>query len=65
MTRGDLDYYGVEELLTDEERMIRTSVRSFVEREALPLLEGCHAREEFPRSLVPPKRKLEFIGKAL
>ena len=62
MTGGDLDYYGVEELLTDEERMIRTSVRSFVEREALPLLEGCHAREEFPRTLIPRMAELGIFG---
>jgi glutaryl-CoA dehydrogenase len=62
MTGGDLDYYGVEDLLTDEERMIRTSVRSFVEREALPLLEGCHAREEFPRALIPRMAELGIFG---
>jgi len=62
MTGGDLDYYGVEDLLTDEERMIRTSVRSFVEREALPLLEGCHAREEFPRKLIPRMAELGIFG---
>ena len=62
MTGGDLDYYGIEELLTDEERMIRTSVRSFVEREALPLLEGCHAREEFPKQLIPRMAELGIFG---
>ena len=62
MTGGDLDYYGVEELLTDEERMIRTSVRSFIEREALPLLEGCHAREEFPKALIPRMAELGIFG---
>ena len=62
MTGGDLDYYGIEELLTDEERMIRTSVRSFVEREALPLLEGCHAREEFPKTLIPRMAELGIFG---
>ena len=35
------DYYGVAELFTDEERMTAASVRSFVEREALPPIEGC------------------------
>jgi glutaryl-CoA dehydrogenase len=62
MTGGDLDYYGIDELLTNEERMIRASVRSFVEREALPLLEGCHAREEFPRQLIPRMAELGIFG---
>jgi glutaryl-CoA dehydrogenase len=62
MTAGELDYYGVDELLTEEERMIRASVRSFVDREALPLLEGCHAREEFPLALVPRMAELGIFG---
>jgi glutaryl-CoA dehydrogenase len=62
MTPGELDYYGVDELLGDEERMTRASVRSFVEREALPLLESCHAREEFPRALIPRMGELGLFG---
>ena len=50
---SEVDYYRIEELLAPEERMTAASVRSFVEREALPLIEGCHAREEFPRRLIP------------
>jgi glutaryl-CoA dehydrogenase len=65
MTSGDLDYYGVDELLTDEERMTRASVRSFVEREALPLIEACHAREEFPSQLVPRMAELGLFGATL
>ena len=37
-------------------------MRSFVEREALPLIEGCHAREEFPRALVPRMAELGLFG---
>src|SRR5712691_2349370 len=62
MTPGELDYYGVDELLSDEERMTRASVRSFVAREALPLIEGCHAREEFPRQLIPRMAELGLFG---
>jgi len=62
MTPGEVDYYGLEELLAPEERMIRASVRSFVEREALPVIEGCHAREEFPRALIPRMAELGLFG---
>jgi glutaryl-CoA dehydrogenase len=62
MTAGEVDYYGVDDLLTDEERMIRATVRSFVEREAMPILEGCHAREEFPRQLIPRMGELGLFG---
>ena len=62
MTTGEVDYYGIEELLGDEERMIRASVRSFVEREALPVIERCHAQEEFPRQLIPRMGELGLFG---
>ena len=62
MTAQVDDYYGVAELLTEEERMTAASVRSFVEREALPLIEACHASEEFPRQLIPRMAELGMFG---
>jgi glutaryl-CoA dehydrogenase len=59
---NDLDYYGVAELLTEEERMTAASVRSFVEREALPVIERCHSREEFPKQLIPQMAELGLFG---
>ncbi len=62
MTSGDVDYYGVNELLTEEERMTAASVRSFVEKEANPIIEGCHTREEFPRQLIARMGELGLFG---
>jgi glutaryl-CoA dehydrogenase len=62
MTAGEVDYYGLDELLGDEERMTRASVRSFVEREVLPGIERCHAQEEFPRQLIPRMAELGLFG---
>ncbi len=62
MTAGEVDYYGIDELLTEDERMTRASVRSFVEREALPVIEAAHAREEFPRELIPRMAELGLFG---
>ncbi|HYV56873.1 MAG TPA: acyl-CoA dehydrogenase family protein [Candidatus Nitrosopolaris sp.] len=59
---GDVDYCRLDELLSEDERLTRESVRSFVEREALPVIEGCHAREEFPRALVPRMAELGLFG---
>jgi glutaryl-CoA dehydrogenase len=61
-TPSDVDYYRVEELLAPEERMTASTVRSFVEREAVPLIERCHAREEFPRQLIPRMAELGLFG---
>jgi glutaryl-CoA dehydrogenase len=62
MTSGDVDYYGLDELLTEEERLTRQSVRAFVEREVAPRIEACHAREEFPRDLIPRMAELGLFG---
>ena len=59
---SSLDYYEIDALLTDEERMTRDSVRAFVERECLPVLEACHSREEFPRHLIPRMGELGLFG---
>ena len=59
---SSLDYYDLDALLTDEERMTRDSVRAFVERECLPVLEDCHSCEEFPRHLVPRMGELGLFG---
>jgi glutaryl-CoA dehydrogenase len=57
-----VDYYGLDDLLSDEERMIRKTVRDFVEREALPIIEDHHAREAFPRHLIPRMAELGLFG---
>lgn len=57
-----VDYYGIDDLLTDEERIIRRTARDFVEREALPLIEDYHAREAFPKQLIPRMAALGMFG---
>lgn len=57
-----LDYYGIDELLSSEERMARESVRDFVEREVSPVIEGHHAREEFPRQFIPRLAEIGVFG---
>ena len=48
-----VDYYGIETLLSDEERMIRDAVRDWVEAEFLPLVTEHHRAGTFPMALVP------------
>src|SRR2546427_5094182 len=62
MSAGEVDYYGLDELLGEEERMTRASVRSFVEREVLPVIERCHSEEQFPRPLIARMGELGFFG---
>ncbi len=62
MRSAHVDYYGLDDLLTDEERMIRKTVRDFVDREAAPIIEEHHARETFPRHLIPRMAELGLFG---
>jgi glutaryl-CoA dehydrogenase len=46
-----LDYYGIEELLTDEERAARDRARRFVEDEVCSEIVACHRAAKFPERL--------------
>jgi glutaryl-CoA dehydrogenase len=57
-----VDYFGLDELLSEEERLIQRTVRQFVEQEALPDIERYHAQESFPRHLIPRMGELGLFG---
>jgi glutaryl-CoA dehydrogenase len=64
-TRDVTDFMGFQDLLTDEERMVRQQARDFVNAEILPIIEK-HAQEQtFPRHLVKPMGELGFYGPTL
>ncbi|MEW6297210.1 MAG: acyl-CoA dehydrogenase family protein, partial [Thermodesulfobacteriota bacterium] len=65
MARTDVDYYQIEELLTEEERMVRDVARRFVEDEFLPLVRQCFREGSFPTDLVPRLGQLGFLGMTL
>ena len=48
-----VDYYDIDSLLTEEQRMIRDTVRSFVESEVLPIIESHNQAMTFPMELIP------------
>jgi glutaryl-CoA dehydrogenase len=57
-----LDYYRVDELYTDEERLVRDTVRDFVDTEVLPIVEAYHRRGAFPMEVVPHLGELGLLG---
>ena len=61
----EVDYYQIEELLTEEERMVRDLARRFVEEEFLPLIQRCFRKGEFPMQVVPRLGELGFLGSTL
>ena len=46
-----LDYYGIEDLLSDDERAARDRTRRFVQEEVLPEIIPCHRAAKFPEHL--------------
>ena len=56
------DYYLVDDLLTDEERLIRQTVREFVSQKVLPIIADCFTHDRFPEELIPEMAKLGLFG---
>ena len=56
------DYYLIEELLTDEEREVRDRVRTFADREVIPIINEYWDKAQFPFELVPKIAELNIAG---
>ncbi len=59
------DYYNIDSLLTEDERMIRDSVREFVHEKVLPVIEDNYQKGTFPMDLVPQMGELGLFGVTL
>src|SRR5712692_7072607 len=57
-----VDYMEIDSLLNDEEKLVRRTVREFVEKEVLPHIEEWNREGKFPRHLVPQMAELGFYG---
>ena len=56
------DYYLVDELLTEEQKLIRESVRNYVKKEISPIIEDYAQRAEFPQRIVKQLGDLGCFG---
>ena len=56
------DYYLVDELFTDEQKLIRESVRNYVKKEISPIIEDYAQRAEFPKQIVKQLGDLGCFG---
>jgi glutaryl-CoA dehydrogenase len=59
---ASLDYYGIEELLSDEERAARDRARRFVDEEVRPVVVQCHREGRFPEQLIARMGALRFFA---
>jgi glutaryl-CoA dehydrogenase len=57
-----VDYFDADSLLSEEERMVRDTVRQWVDDEVLPVIQQAYVDHRFPRELVPRMAELGIYG---
>ena len=56
------DYYAVDELLTDEHKLVRNATRDWVKREVTPIIEDYAQKAEFPKQLISGLAEVGAFG---
>ncbi|MFN7624842.1 MAG: acyl-CoA dehydrogenase family protein [Acidobacteriota bacterium] len=62
MSLPEVDFYRLDTLLSDEEKMIRQAVRTFVDERVRPLIGKCFEESRFPAELIPELAELGVFG---
>jgi glutaryl-CoA dehydrogenase len=57
-----VDYFDLDSLLSEEERMIRDTVREWVDDNLMPVIEEAYIERKFPRELIPQMAELGMFG---
>ena len=57
-----VDLYQIDSLLTEEERAIRDTVRSWVDDHLMPIIGDCYVAGKFPKQLIPGLAELGVLG---
>jgi glutaryl-CoA dehydrogenase len=57
-----VDFIDIDSLLSEEERLVRDTVRAFVEDKVKPIIEECHRDARTPLELVPEMGELNLFG---
>ncbi len=56
------DFYGIDDLLTEEHKLIRDSVRTWVKKEISPIIDECCQQAIFPNHIVPQLGEIGCFG---
>ena len=57
-----LDFYDIDALLTEEERMVRDTIRDWVEERLIPVIGDAYVAGRFPTELIPEIGELGVLG---
>ena len=65
MAFESVDFLRLDDLLSDEEKLVRDSVREFVEERIIPTIDDHYMAGTFPTELIPEMGELGFFGSNL
>jgi glutaryl-CoA dehydrogenase len=57
-----IDFYDIDALLSDEERLVRDTVRTWVEDRLMPIIGEAYIERTFPKELIPELADLGVLG---
>lgn len=57
-----VDFYNLDSLLSEEELMVRETVRGWVEDRVLPIIQDAYIQRRFPTELIPEMAELGMLG---
>ena len=61
-TPSPMDFYNLDHLLTEDERLVRDTVRTFVRERVLPVIGEAFEEGVFPRQLIPEIAEMGLLG---
>ena len=65
MSFSGVDFLGIEDMLSEDERAVRDLVRDFVDAEVLPIIEACAYEGRFPKELIPQMAAMNLFGSTI
>ena len=57
-----IDFYDLDSLFSEEERMVRDTIREWVDTTLMPIIGDAYIRREFPTQLIPELGELGVLG---
>jgi glutaryl-CoA dehydrogenase len=57
-----VDFFALDSLLSEEERAVRDTIRTWVDERLMPIIGECYVEGRFPRELIPRMAELGLLG---
>jgi glutaryl-CoA dehydrogenase len=65
MASSNVDYLDCDSLFTEEQRLVRDTVRSWVDEKVLPIIEEAAWEGRFPKELIPDMAAMNLFGSTI